>query len=255
MSITQVFGYPQFDDGGEMPLTQYDGPYRDMQMDICVYRLEREQKLRLHRLDEEMVVLLLQGQVTFVWEGKSKTALRADVFNASPWALHVSKDSPVVVQAVGHSELLVAFTRNNKAFVSRLYSPTDAPWLDNKLGDITASRHNTIFDHKASPNSNIALSEVIIEPGSWASYPPHQHQHPEVNFYLFNRPEGFGATFLDDEVCKVKHYSFAAIPPGTAHPQVSAPGYSMYSCCIWHHLDGRPRAEPTYDERYIWTQD
>ncbi len=37
--MEKVFGYPEFDDTGEMILTTYDNEYRAMRMDIRVYRM------------------------------------------------------------------------------------------------------------------------------------------------------------------------------------------------------------------------
>ena len=39
----KVFGYPKFDESGEMILTTYENEYRDMLMDIRVYKLEKNQ--------------------------------------------------------------------------------------------------------------------------------------------------------------------------------------------------------------------
>ena len=39
----KVFGYPKYDDNGEMILTTYENEYRDMLMDIRVYKLEKNQ--------------------------------------------------------------------------------------------------------------------------------------------------------------------------------------------------------------------
>lgn len=44
MEEKKVFGYPQFDNNGEMILTTYDNAYRDMMMDIRVYQLKKEKK-------------------------------------------------------------------------------------------------------------------------------------------------------------------------------------------------------------------
>ena len=67
----KVFGYPTFDENGEKILTTYDNEYRDMLMDIRVYRLKSGQKRTFLREGEETAVLLLSGKITFSWEGNS----------------------------------------------------------------------------------------------------------------------------------------------------------------------------------------
>ena len=36
----KVFGYPEFDENGEQILTTYDNEYKDMLMDVRVYRMK-----------------------------------------------------------------------------------------------------------------------------------------------------------------------------------------------------------------------
>ena len=38
--MSKVFGYPEFDANGEQILTTYDNEYKDMMMDIRVYRMK-----------------------------------------------------------------------------------------------------------------------------------------------------------------------------------------------------------------------
>lgn len=59
----KVFGYPKYDDNGEMILTTYENEYRDMLMDIRVYKLEKNQTKIFISDDEEIAVLLLNGKI------------------------------------------------------------------------------------------------------------------------------------------------------------------------------------------------
>ena len=58
--------------------------------------------------------------------------------------------------------------------------------------------------------------------------------------FLFDRPEGFGASFVGDQVFKSTDGSFSAIPGGELHPQAVAPGFQMYTCWMIRHLEGNP---------------
>ena len=76
-------------------------------------------------------------------------------------------------------------------------------------------------------------------------------------FFLFDRPEGFGASFVGDEVFKSVDHSFSAIPGGALHPQAVAPGFQMYTTWMIRHLDGNPwlQTDRCEDERYTWLHD
>ena len=252
------FGYPSYDEGGEKILTTYTGPYRDMLMDIRVYRLRAGERRSFCRPGEEIAVLLLSGEVTLRWDGKEQRATRESVFAEGPWALHLSGGREVEVEAARQAEVLVQCTHNDSVFESRLYRPEDAPFTDvcrGKFGDTANRRVNTIFDYKSAPYSNMVLGEVLNDRGNWSGYVPHHHPQPEVYYFLFDRPEGFGASFVGESVYKITHGSFSAIPGGLTHPQVVAPGFEMYTCWMIRHLEGNPWAARIDDERYIWLYD
>ena len=254
----KVFGYPEFDTSGERLLTDYSGPYRDMLMDVRIHKLQNGAKKTLAYAGEEMAILLLCGKVTLEWEGGKQEVSRRDVFTDGPWALHLPCGVEVRVQAHEDSELLVQRTHNTGKFASKLYSPDDAPWKDvcrGKFGD-TANRHvNTIFDYNTAPYSNMVLGEVVNDRGNWSGYVPHSHPQPEVYYYMFDRPEGFGAAFVGEDVFMIKDGSFSAIPGGLNHPQSAAPGYLMYTCWMIRHLDDNPWTDRIDDERYTWLYD
>jgi 5-deoxy-glucuronate isomerase len=103
----------------------------------------------------------------------------------------------------------------------------------------------------------MVLGEVLNDRGNWSGYLPHRHPQPETYFFLFDRPEGFGASFVGDEVFKSVDHSFSAIPGGALHPQAVAPGFQMYTTWMIRHLDGNPwlQTDRCEDERYTWLHD
>ena len=125
--MSKVFGYPKFDENGEMILTTYDNEYKAMMMDIRVYSMKAGQIRTFKRDKEETAVLLLSGKVTYTWEDEKATVSRKDVFTEGPWALHVSGSKEITVTAEEDTEILVQCTHNDKTFASKLYSPDDAP--------------------------------------------------------------------------------------------------------------------------------
>lgn len=258
--MKKLFGYPEFDKNGEKILTTYNNEYSDMMMDIRVYRLEAGETREFMRKDEEMAVLLLSGNIVFAWEGNREKADRKDVFTEGPWCVHVCTGTSVSVTAESPSEILVQCTKNKKEFSAKLYRPKDAPWVyscKGKFGDVARRRVSTIFDYETAPYSKMVLGEVLNDRGNWSGYPPHRHPQPETYYFKFDRPEGFGASFVGDHVFKSTDGSFSAIPGGELHPQAAAPGFQMYTCWMIRHLDGNPwlQTDRCEDERYTWLHD
>ena len=97
----------------------------------------------------------------------------------------------------------------------------------------------TFFDYESAPWSNMVLGEVLNAPGKWSSYPPHHHPQPEVYFYRFDYPQGFGAGFANGQVYHTRHNGCLVINH-SFHSQVTAPGYAM--CYMWgiRHLPDNP---------------
>ena len=259
-TMGKLFGYPEFDASGEMILTTYENEYSDMMMDIRVYRMKAGETRTFGRQGEETAMLLLSGKVTYQWQEGQETVSRKDVFTEGPWALHICTGKEASVTAEEDSEILMQCTRNEKTFASRLYAPEDAPWgysCVGKFGNVAKRRVNTIFDHDICPESNMVLGEVLNDRGNWSGYLPHRHPQPETYFFKFDRPEGFSASFVGDQVFKSVNNSFSAIPGGELHPQVTAPGFQMYTCWMIRHLDGNPwlQTDRCEDERYVWMHD
>ncbi|ANU44962.1 5-deoxyglucuronate isomerase [Enterocloster clostridioformis] len=258
--MSDLFGYPEFDKDGEMILTTYDNEYKAMLMDVRVYRMKSGQIREFGRLGEETAILLLSGTITYKWEGSEQTASRKDVFTEGPHALHICTGKEAFVIAQEDSEVLVQCTKNETVFASRLYTPEDAPWgysCVGKFENVAKRRVNTIFDHDICPESNMVLGEVLNDRGNWSGYLPHRHPQPETYFFKFDRPEGFGASFVGDQVFKSINNSFSAIPGGELHPQAVAPGFQMYTCWMIRHLDGNPwlQTDRCEDDRYTWMHD
>lgn len=258
--MSKVFGYPEFNSEGEMILTTYDNEYKAMMMDIRVYRMKAGEKRIFCRTGEETAVLLLSGNITYAWEDRQETVSRKDVFTEGPWCVHTSKGVEIAVTANADSEILVQCTHNENEFPSRLYAPEDAPWgysCVGKFGNVAKRRVNTIFDHDISPKSNMVLGEVLNDRGNWSGYLPHRHPQPETYLFKFDRPEGFGASFVGDQVFKSVDNSFSAIPGGELHPQAVAPGFQMYTCWMIRHLEGNPwlQTDRCEDEQYVWLHD
>lgn len=256
----KVFGYPKFDEKREMVLTTYTNEYSDMLMDIRVYKVNKGETKSFNSQIEEVALLLLNGHLDIECDGLKTDAKRRSVFLDGPYAAHVSRNKTITIKALEDSEILVLKTHNDKDFDSKIYKPEDAPWLysnKGKYNSTAARRVNTIFDYDINPKSNMVLGEVLNDPGNWSGYLPHRHPQPECYYFLFDHEEGFGASFVGDEVYKSTNRSFSAIPGGKLHPQVCAPGYQMYTCWMIRHLDGNPWLQTSRfeDDTFLWLKD
>ena len=253
--MSKPFAYPEFDENGVKVLSRAGDAVNDMMMNITVYRMKAGEERAFLREKEEMAVLLVTGDVTFSWNGQTKTGHRDSFIEEGPYCLHTPKGVAVTVRANFDSEVLVQTTENPRNFDPVFYRPEDC--RDDIFGlDVFENKMKrtvrTVFDYKNSPYSNMVNGEVINHQGGWSSYTPHHHPQPEVYYYRYERPEGFGACFLGDEVYKIKDGSCACIPGGVTHPQVTAPAFPMYYCWMIRHLEGNPWTDRIVDPRYTW---
>ena len=106
-TMGKVFGYPEFDENGEQILTTYDNEYKDMLMDVRVYRMKAGDEKSFQKTGEETAVLLLSGSIEFVFDDVTAKADRKDVFTEGPWCVHAATESKVSVKALADSEILV----------------------------------------------------------------------------------------------------------------------------------------------------
>ena len=100
---------------------------------------------------------------------------------------------------------------------------------------------------------NIVMCLVFTHLGKLSSYPLHYLSLPEVYYYQFDHPEGFGAGFEGDTPYKTENGTCLCIRGGNAHQQVTAPGYEMYYVWLIRHLDGDPWDKTRiYVPEYEW---
>jgi 5-deoxy-glucuronate isomerase len=253
-----MLDYLSFDANGKKIVSRMNGMNKNMLMDITVYRLKRGEMLEFKESEKEMAILLLEGKITYQWQEQIEVAERSDVFTEPPYCLHTCKDKKVKVIALADSEIIVQATTNEKTFDCKFYKPEDCKieLMGETQWEGTAKREVlTIFDYKNAPYSNMVIGEVITKAGRWSSYIPHSHQQPEVYYYKFDRPQGFGASFIGENVYKVADGSAACIPGGLTHPQTSAPGYNMYYCWMIRHLENNPWTTRDNDPKHVWLLD
>jgi len=230
-------------------------------MDVGLLLLDDGQSYSFTEPAKETAILLFEGDVTFSCCGNETRGTRPDTFHYNPWCLHVPCGTAVTVTSHGHSELYVQKTLNSRSFAPKLYHPEDTivqhAGANGELMGCMKREIKTLFDYENAPYSNMVLGEVLNYPGRWSSYPPHHHPQPEVYFYRFDYPNGFGASFANGEIYKSEHNGLTVINNGF-HSQCAAPGFAM--CYTWgiRHLDGDPWQKTRIDDagyQWLWKDD
>ncbi len=238
-----MFEYPEFDENNVKLLCRMGEKNADMNMNIFVKKLLKGEKFSLCDSANETAVLLLSGSVRFSWGSETRDGKRANPFEKKPYALHVCRNTEFTVEAFEESEIIVEQTDNERDFEPHFYDPENCLYQEFGKGQWGGAGHrivSTMFDYDNAPYSNLVLGEVFTQPGKWSSYPPHHHPQPEVYYYRFDKPQGFGACYLGEDVFKSKDGSFCCIEPGKDHEQAAAPGYEMYYVWMIRHIDSDP---------------
>ena len=238
-----MYERPEFNENGEKILCSMDGKSSDMLMDIKIKILKAGEEICIRETENETAVLLMAGDVDFSFEGKTENGKRRSPFIDKATAIHFSKNIEVRILANEDSRLVIEQTDNENDFGVHFYRGEDlmVQHFGEGQWDGTADRHVlTVFDYESAPYSNLVLGEVFHKPGCWTSYPPHYHPQPEVYYYEFEKPQGFGVGFNGDKCYNVEDGGCLCITPMHEHQQAAAPGYRM--CYVWmiRHLDGDP---------------
>lgn len=249
-------------------LTRGYNPYIDAaaddmgtQMDVGLLILEPGDSYTIAEPEKETAVLLFAGDVTLRWAGEECRAVRPDCFRYEAYCLLAPRKTEIVLTAHAHSEIYIQRTVNETDYAPVLYTPetvqTQHAGSNGELMGCMQREIKTFFDYDNAPFSNMVLGEVLNYPGKWSSYPPHHHPQPEVYFYRFDHPQGFGAGFANGEIYKTGHNGLAIITSGF-HSQTAAPGYAM--CYSWgiRHLPGDPWRKTRIDDpehAWLWQPD
>lgn len=240
---------------GKNVLTEIDGKFSNMLMDVSIQKLHEDESIKFLDENKEMAILLIDGTVTFKYENEERTFKRTSVFDEEPTCLHVCKNVEVEIVANTDAEVLVQLTENERTFEAKLYAPEDTKtdiFGEGVWNDVARRAVRTVFDYDNAPYSNMVMGEVLTYPGKWSSYIPHHHEQPEVYYYKFDKPQGFGFSLIGDDAFKIEDNSFSAIPGGLVHPQASAPGYAMYYCWMIRHLENNPWNDRINLDEHKW---
>lgn len=228
---------------------------RDVGMDVALLVLERGETYTECEAKKESAFLLFSGTADFCADDSEWRVHRDSEFTQEASCLHACAGTHIVIRAHEHCEIYVQRVINGTHFDAKCYLPEDVLVQRAGVTELQGTmRRNikTIFDLENAPYSNMVLGEVLNFPGKWSSYPPHFHPQPEVYFYRFDKPQGFGVGFANGDVHQTGHNGLLVIEHGF-HSQAAAPGYGL--CYVWgiRHLPGDPWIKTRIDEpEHLW---
>jgi 5-deoxy-glucuronate isomerase len=212
---------------------------------------------RLEAAGQETAAVVLSGAGTLRAGTASAVFLRPNWIEQSPTVAHACAGTAIEVHADEPSEVIVVRTPNTQRFDARVVPAARVRAEHRGEGKVFDAAHRlvrTVFDGAdSSPATRLVVGEVITFPGRWSSYPPHHHPQPEIYYYRFDRPQGYGHAECGDEVYKVHEHDVLRIPGGKDHAQCAAPGYHMYYLWVIRHLEGARYAGFEMSPEHRWT--
>ena len=135
------------------------GVGREINMDVQLLILERDDTIRIEEPEKETAILLFEGTADAALDGQTRRISRQDTFRDGAWCIHICAGTPVVLQAREHCELYIQKTANERTFPSRIYGPDDVQTVEagnNGELDGTMRRYiRTFFDYSNAPYSNM----------------------------------------------------------------------------------------------------
>ena len=228
-----------------------------MLLDVGVLRIKKNETYSFSSNEKEKAILIWSGKVKvkITQDNKEIILERKSIWEDPAMAIHGSRDTNFVIEAINDSELLLQAKTNGNSFSYKLYDKSNCKVsvVGNNYKPSTSVRYIIdIFNYSNEPHSNMVLGEVFTKTGHWSGYPPHKHDQPEMYIYNFNKPQGFGIGILDEKAKIVHNYDSICIPGATMHQNSCAPGYQMYFVWMISHLPNNPWQIRHHDENHEW---
>jgi 5-deoxy-glucuronate isomerase len=232
-------------------------------MGLLVKRLSPGETWEYRRAGEETAFVVLSGSCMLDFgSGKQRVGERTSVFGGLPYALYLSPDAGVRLEAQTTCEIAACHVPSTGKFPSRVVTPEDVHV--SLRGGGNASRQIVDVMRPDFPADHLIVVEVYTPGGNWSSYPPHKHDihNPplevdldEIYYYRMKQPGAFAHQRLysadgsRDTVLTV-HDGDAVLVRDGYHPVVAGPGYDTY---YLNFIAGSSRSlAVTEDSSHIW---
>ena len=217
-------------------------------LSFAARKIERGASWESNTADYEMAIVILGGEAEFISNRKSwkKIGKRTNVFSGMPFTVYIPRQTNFKIKALSDElDIGYGWAATDRDHPIQLVTPEMTTIEIRGGGNVTRQINNMIppgFDcHR------LVTVEVYTPSGNWSSYPPHKHDHyqvdergnlieadlEEIYFYKIDQPQGFAYQRIYTKDGKIDelllvHDNELVLSPEGYHPVVSAPGYTTY---------------------------
>jgi len=231
-------------------------------LELGLLRVPRDEEFTFSQEGREAVLVMLSGACRVQVDAQQWNLERVSVFAGPAMAVYVPRHRRYTVSGVKPADLAVFSARSDQDFLPRLIEAGQIRMEAEGAGSFRR-RVYPIVD-EAFPASRLLVGETFVEPGQWASYPPHKHdedRYPdevrleEAAFFQIDPPQGFALQYLysadgalnqvyvmgnDDAFAAARGY----------HPLATAPGYQVYY--LWGMAGDGHLIRSSIDPAHAW---
>jgi len=221
-------------------------------------RLRKGERADVGRPDREMGVLLMGGDFTVDYEGKTRSIHgRRDAFSGLPHCVYIPAGRQVTITADSDFEAAVYGTPAAPAGEIGFVYPEDIKVLE--IGENEWYINGYFVINSEFPAQRLIIGETQIPVGHWCSVPCHSHEKDipgkeskleEIYLFKFKPEQGFGfqGLYTDDRTLDegyiIRGNDVILVPRGY-HPNVAGPGYEMR---MFWGMGGKSRYWTPYED-------
>ena len=181
---------------------------------------------------------------------------RADLFTEPPHSFLLPRGAGMKLAAGDRGLELALCSVPGQGQAKPVHVPPDQVRCEERgEGQLAGTFHRqvrTVADSSNAKGWGFVFGEVVNQAGRWSSYPPHHHPQPELYYYRFDKPQGYGHAEIGEQVVKVRAHDFTLMREGEDHAQVSAPGYAMWYLWVIRNLKDQVYDTPEFTEEHRW---
>jgi len=180
--------------------------------------------------ERETGLIMLSGQAAVTVDGEEIQLEKYD-------AIYVPRDSKAEIRCSTNADIAefsAGVANRYPLQVVHFSQVSNDPGLNFKTGGSGSSRHLHMLLAKNVEAGRLVAGFTISEPGSWTSWPPHEHAKmlEEMYVYIEMPAPGFGVQFVytdpnDPDLVSIVREGDAVLMPRGYHPNVSAPGHRI----------------------------
>lgn len=195
---------------------------------LSLFVIREGDSIQVETEGNEYIFDLLIGSVKYEVDEIQFEDERNNVYEESSNCMHLPQHKTINIQAKKYSEILVAYTKNEKDFPVSFYTVEEELVGADKLVGRCERKKRSFQNRAICPNTNLFCGELVVHQGSWACYPPHQHVEPEIYYYRFNNKNGYAFVEDGEVVHRITENEIVGIIDGKNHSQVVAPGFIAF---------------------------